>query len=168
MFGIAEDTTRDTFIVGLVNAAPYLASAVIGCWLSDPLNIIAGRKGTIFVAGIFCFLPVLGSALSQTWEQLFACRFLLGLGMGLKGSTVPIFAAENSPAAIRGALVMSWQLWTALGIFLGTCANLAMVNVGKYAWRYQLGSALIPAIPLLILIPFCPESPRWLISEFFF
>ena len=29
------------------------------------------------------------------------------LGMGLKGSSVPIFAAENSPARIRGALVMS-------------------------------------------------------------
>lgn len=31
-----------------------------------------------------------------------------GVGMGLKGATVPIFAAENSPAQIRGALVMSW------------------------------------------------------------
>ena len=34
------------------------------------------------------------------------------------GSTVPIFAAENAPAQIRGALVMGWQLWTAFGIFL--------------------------------------------------
>lgn len=86
--------------------------------------------------------------------------------MGAKGSTVPIYAAENSPASIRGALVMSWQLWTALGIFLGTCANLAMVNVGKNAWRLQLGSAMIPAIPLLFMIYLCPESPRWLMSKF--
>lgn len=28
----------------------------------------------------------------------------MGIGMGLKGSSVPIFAAENSPAKIRGAL----------------------------------------------------------------
>jgi hypothetical protein len=34
----------------------------------------------------------------------------MGIGMGLKGATVPIFAAENAPAAIRGALVMSWQV----------------------------------------------------------
>jgi len=46
--------------------------------------------------------------------------------MGAKASTVPIYAAENSPASIRGALVMSWQLWTACGIFLGCCANLAL------------------------------------------
>jgi MFS family permease len=45
-------------------------------------------------------------------------RILLGIGMGAKGSAVPIFAAENSPATIRGALVMTWQLWTAFGIFL--------------------------------------------------
>jgi len=39
------------------------------------------------------------------------CRLLLGLGMGPKASTSPVFAAENTPANIRGGLVMSWQLW---------------------------------------------------------
>lgn len=78
---------------------------------------------------------------------------------------VPIFAAENSPAPIRGALVMSWQLWTAFGIFLGTCANLAVVHLGRDHWRYQLGSAVIPAIPLILLIYLCPESPRWYIKK---
>ena len=53
------------------------------------------------------------------YEKSADCVLVLGLGMGAKGSTVPIFAAENSPASIRGALVMSWQLWTAFGIFLG-------------------------------------------------
>jgi hypothetical protein len=72
---------------------------------------------------------------------------------------------ENSPASIRGGLVMSWQMWTAFGIFLGFCANLAVYNVGDIAWRLQLGSAFIPAIPLLIGIYFCPESPRWYIKK---
>lgn len=35
-------------------------------------------------------------------------------------------AAELAPPSIRGALVMSWQMWTAFGIFLGFCANLAV------------------------------------------
>lgn len=85
--------------------------------------------------------------------------------MGAKASTVPIFAAENCPAAIRGGLVMSWQMWTAFGIFLGFCANLAVYNVGPIAWRLQLGSAFIPAVPLLIGVYFCPESPRWYIKK---
>lgn len=60
---------------------------------------------------------------------------------------------------------MGWQLWTAFGIFLGTCANLAVANIGPDPWRYQLGSAIIPAIPLAILIYFCPESPRWYMKK---
>lgn len=42
-------------------------------------------------------------------------RMLLGIGMGLKEVTVPVFSAENSPTLIRGGLVMSWQVWTAFG-----------------------------------------------------
>jgi hypothetical protein len=42
-------------------------------------------------------------------------RMLLGIGMGLKEVTVPVFSAENAPAIIRGGLVMSWQMWTAFG-----------------------------------------------------
>ena len=136
-----------------------------GCWCSDPLNNFFGRRGTIFFAAIFCFLSVIGSAVTQTWPQLFVTRLLLGVGMGAKASTVPIYAAENCPAAIRGGLVMSWQMWTAFGIFLGFCANLAVYDVGPIAWRLQLGSAMIPALPLLIGVYFCPESPRWYIKK---
>jgi hypothetical protein len=105
-FGIGSNDTYDTFIVGLINSAPYIGSAFIGCWLSDPLNKYLGRRGAIFFAAHFCFWPVLGSAFTQNWHQLLACRLLLGIGMGAKASSVPIFAAENSPARIRGALVM--------------------------------------------------------------
>ena len=80
--------------------------------------------------------------------------------MGLKEVTVPIFAAENAPASIRGALVMTWQLWTAFGIFLGVTANLAVKDVGRIAWRLQLGSAFIPAVPLVLLIFLCPGKPN--------
>ncbi|KAL8688858.1 MAG: hypothetical protein Q9218_005336, partial [Villophora microphyllina] len=108
-----DKRSNDFWILGLVNAAPYLAAALIGCWLSHPLNHRLGRRGTIFVAAWFCFLSVIGSAFTQTWVQLFICRLLLGIGMGAKASTIPVLAAENSPASIRGSLVMGWQLWVA-------------------------------------------------------
>ena len=91
--------------------SPYIGSWLVGCWLTDPLNNIFGRRGTIFFCGIFCTFSVIGSAFTQNWYQLFICRFLLGLGMGPKASTTPVFAAENTPASVRGGLVMSWQLW---------------------------------------------------------
>lgn len=104
----APNAVTNQWLVGVVNAGPYFGSAFIGCWLSDPFNNYLGRRGTIFIAAIFCILTPIGSALTQTWPQFFICRLLLGIGMGLKASTVPIFAAENSPAAIRGSLVMTW------------------------------------------------------------
>ncbi|KAK7429272.1 hypothetical protein QQZ08_004282 [Neonectria magnoliae] len=164
-YGIDSESIHDKVIVGLVNAAPYIGTAFFGCWLSDPLNHHFGRRGTIFFSANFCLWPVIGSAFCNTWIQLLLCRLLLGVGMGTKASTVPIFAAENSPAPIRGALVMSWQMWTAFGIFLGTCANVAVTKIGAEAWRFQLGSAFIPAVPLVLLIYFCPESPRWYMKK---
>lgn len=70
-----------------------------------------------------------------------------------------------APARIRGALVMFWQLWVVIGIFLGFCANVIVKDTGRIAWRLQLGSAFIPSFILGIGIFFCPESPRWLMKH---
>ena len=164
-YGINGESLYDKTIVGLVNAAPYIGTALVGCWLSDPINNYFGRRGTIFVSAQFCLWPVIASAFCNTWVQLLGCRLLLGIGMGTKAATVPIYAAEATPAPIRGALVMSWQLWVSFGIFLGTCANLICAKLFDEPWRFQLGSAFLPAVPLALLIFFCPESPRWYIKK---
>lgn len=39
----------------------------------------------------------------------------MGIGIGAKNATVPIYSAEMAPARIRGALVMFWQLWVVIG-----------------------------------------------------
>ncbi|KAI9747110.1 MAG: hypothetical protein M1835_002225, partial [Candelina submexicana] len=147
------------WLIGLINAAPYISAGLIGCWLADPLNFYFGRRGCIFFAAVFCILPVVGSACSQTWEQLLICRLLLG--MGAKATTVPIYMAEISPGRIRGALVMCWQTCVAFGVVLGFSANLAVFNTGNIAWRLQFGSAFLPALPILLGVYWCPESPRW-------
>ncbi|KAM5430706.1 hypothetical protein McanMca71_005218 [Microsporum canis] len=161
----APNAEVNSWLVGLVNSGPYIGSALFGCWLSDPLNQYLGRRGTIFISAVFCVLTPIGSAVAQTWQQLLATRLLLGVGMGTKASTVPIFCAENTPAIVRGGLVMSWQLWTAFGIFLGFTANLVVKNAGTIAWRLQVGSAFIPAVPLVAMVYLCPESPRWYIKK---
>ncbi|KZL82664.1 sugar transporter [Colletotrichum incanum] len=159
------ECAKNSWIIGFVNSMPYITICLFAGWVSDPLNEILGRRGVIFVAAIFSLLAPFGMAVSQTWGQLAASRMLLGIGMGLKEVTVPVFSAENSPTLIRGGLVMSWQVWTAFGIFLGTCANLAVGRTGEIAWRLQFGSAFIPAVPLVLGTYFCPESPRWYLKK---
>ena len=102
-------------ILGLVVGAPYLACAILGCWLTEPLNRFFGRRGTIFISCAIAAIASIWEAVVQSWPNLFVARFVLGLGIGSKSSTVPVYGAECSPAPIRGALVMQWQMWTAFG-----------------------------------------------------
>jgi Sugar (and other) transporter len=52
----------------------------------------------------------------------------MGIGIGAKNATVPIYSAEMAPARIRGALVMFWQLWVVAGeLPLFLCARLEML-----------------------------------------
>jgi len=54
-FGIGED---QVWLRGLLNGAPYLCSAAIGCWTTKPLNYYFGRRGCIFISCIISFITV--------------------------------------------------------------------------------------------------------------
>ncbi|KAF8461334.1 MFS sugar transporter [Kalaharituber pfeilii] len=165
-FGIAEHTERNEWILGVVNSAPYFSCALVACWLTDPLNRYLGRRGTIFVTCAISCLTCLWQGFVNSWWHLLIARFFLGFGIGPKSSTVPVYAAECAPPAIRGALVMMWQMWTAFGIMLGFIADVAFYNVHSdriqgLNWRMMLASAMVPPIIVCAQVYFCPESPRW-------
>lgn len=93
-------------LTGLVVGAPYLCCAIAGSWITEPLNKVLGRRGTIFIS---CFIAAVASiweGVANSWVNLFLARFVLGFGIGPKSATVPVYAAECAPAPIRGALVM--------------------------------------------------------------
>ncbi|KAK2600648.1 hypothetical protein N8I77_010169 [Diaporthe amygdali] len=163
-FGINEKG-RDEWIVGVINAIIFLTAGLIGAFIVDPLNKYFGRRGEIFITACCLTATPIGSGFAKSWQGLFAARFVMGIGIGAKNATVPIYSAEMAPARIRGALVMFWQLWVVAGIFLGFCANVIVKDTGDIAWRLQLGSAFIPSFILGIGIFFCPESPRWLMKN---
>ncbi|KAL8805240.1 MAG: hypothetical protein Q9223_005337 [Gallowayella weberi] len=170
-FGLANPETgevnpgRDEWVVGVVNAIIFLTAGLVGAFIVDPLNYYFGRRGEIFITACCLTATPIGSAFAKSWEGLFAARFVMGIGIGAKNATVPIYSAEMAPARIRGALVMFWQLWVVAGIFLGFCANVIVKDTGRISWRLQLGSAFIPSFLLGIGIFFCPESPRWLMKH---
>jgi MFS family permease len=164
-------------LVGLVNSAPYLA-CVASCWLSPWLNRRFGRRGAIFWSAIFSAAFAFAQAFSNTWQTLFLFRFLMGFGIGPKSATIPIYAAECSPANLRGSLVMLWQLFTAVGIMLGSISGVVLQDVGSSSdcsnllslkcslnWRLMLASPMVAPIILAGYIYTQSESPRWLINE---
>ncbi|KAL8916574.1 MAG: hypothetical protein Q9208_008445 [Pyrenodesmia sp. 3 TL-2023] len=167
-FGISDD---QVWLQGLINGAPYLCSAVIGCWSTKPLNYYFGRRGCIFIS---CFISIAASlwmAVVDHWWNLLLARFALGFAVGAKSSTTPVYAAECAPPEIRGALAMMWQMWTAFGIMLGFVAGVAFGNVKIPAgvddtqWRIILGSTAIPPMFVCAQVYLVPESPRWYMSK---
>lgn len=166
MGGTRFDTNMSDYITGLVVGSPYLACCILGCWLTEPLNRLLARRGTIFLS---CFIAAVASiweGVANSWVNLFVARFVLGLGIGSKSTTVPVYTAECAPAPIRGALVMQWQMWTAFGIMLGNIMGVAFGGLHPdLAWRLILGSTVVLPLIVMAQVYFCPESPRWLIQH---
>ncbi|KAK3713947.1 hypothetical protein LTR37_008197 [Vermiconidia calcicola] len=170
-FGIDGEDPRSTWLLGLCNSAPYWSCAFVGCWLTIPFNNWFGRRGTIFITCLFSALACFWNGFTNVWWSMFISRFALGLGIGPKSATVPIYAAECTPPKIRGALVMQWQMWTAFGIMLGYAADLAFFYVPDTAgvtglnWRIMMASAMFPAVIVCCFVFITPESPRWYMSK---
>lgn len=155
-FYFDEFNITNEWMQGLLNGAPYLCSALVGCWTTAPLNRYFGRRGCIFISCFISFASSFWMAASTTWYHLFLSRLLLGLAVGAKSTTTPVYGAECSPANIRGALVMMWQMWTAFGIMLGYIASVVFMDVHRPGlqglnWRLMLGSTAIPYVFIFII-----------------
>lgn len=77
----------------LVNGGMPLG-AVAGALTLSPCNEYLGRRMAIIVS---CILYTIGAGLEAgavNFGMMFAGRFILGMGVGLEGGTVPIYVAE--------------------------------------------------------------------------
>lgn len=149
-------------------------SAIIGCipgamcagWLSDRF----GRRKVLFLCAILYAVSGLLSAIPRTFIGFLAARFISGLGIGTSSMICPVYIAEVAPAAKRGRLGSLFQFGIVLGIFLTLFVNARVQSLGDEAWnaasgwRWMLGAEVLPALSLMLLLFFVPESPRWLIQ----
>lgn len=76
-FGLYES---DNWQFGLANASPFLFAALLGCWLSLPINDRIGRRGAMAVAACLIFASSLGAAFCRNWAALFGVRIINGIG----------------------------------------------------------------------------------------
>ena len=69
--------------------------------------------------------------------------------------------SEMLPPSKRGRVLVSWQTFTATGLFLGSIACYIL----RQDWRAQYMSGGLPALLLLVAVFAACESPRWLIIK---
>jgi SP family galactose:H+ symporter-like MFS transporter len=154
----------DTYQLSSWSQGAAVSAALLGAALTAPtsgrLADHFGRRPVIVTAAAAFAIGTGISADASGAGMLITGRFIVGLALGATSFAVPLYIAEISPPARRGALVTLNQLMLTLGLLLAYLVAYALEPSG--AWRLMLAAGLIPAIVLLIGTCFVPESPEWL------
>ncbi len=160
-FGL--NVAQTGFITSSVLIGSCIGSLSIGA-LSDRF----GRRRLLIVSAV---LFLVGSGLSASatgFASMVVARIILGLAVGAASALTPAYLAELAPRERRGSLSTMFQLMVTVGILLAYAANLGFLGrdiAGIRDWRWMLGSALVPALLLLVGGIVLPESPRFLMER---
>jgi sugar porter (SP) family MFS transporter len=156
---IKQEFILSTFEQELV-VSIVLAGAIIGALTGGRLSDRYGRRITLLATSIVFILGAILCAAAPSIAALVVGRIIVGLGIGLACTTVPIYISEVAPPEARGWQVSLFQLAITVGILGAYLVDFAYSKTG--AWRWMLGLAVIPGIILGVGMLFLPESPRWL------
>ncbi|XP_064606044.1 proton myo-inositol cotransporter-like [Liolophura sinensis] len=140
-----------------------IAAAAVFSLIGGMLNHTIGRKRTIIIASIAFTIGALVLGFALNLAMLIIGRLVVGIGIGLSSTTVPVYVAECSPPWNRGRLVTVHQFMITIGMFSANVFAGAFSYIPN-GWRYMLGLAGVPSAFQLIGFLFMPESPRWLVS----
>ena len=150
-------TTGESVVAAIVLLGAMLGAAVAGD-VSDRL----GRRWVIFATALLFIAGSLACALAPEAGALMAGRFVVGVAIGVASMLTPLYLAEVSPTASRGAVTSLNQLCITLGILVSYLVGYAFSGGG---WRWMLGLGAIPGAVLALGMLTLPESPRWLAGK---
>ena len=141
---------------------------LLGGYLTDRY----GRRRVLTYSILLYSLSAFGAAFSISIWHLFIFRCLTFIGVCVEFVAAVAWLAELFPNHKQREAVLGFtQAFSSVGGLLVTGANMIAVKyaaslpaiMGEHSsWRYTLISGLIPAIPLIFIRPFLPESPAWL------
>jgi len=124
---------------------------------------------------VWSILLYAGSAMAAGFatspEMLLVLRCTTFIGVCVEFVAAVAWLSELFPDPHQREVVLGYtQAFSSIGGLLVTgafylCNKYALllpaIHGGHSAWRYTLISGLIPAIPLILIRPFLPESPAW-------
>ncbi|KAM5248729.1 solute carrier family 2, facilitated glucose transporter member 5-like [Ctenodactylus gundi] len=146
----------------------YPFGGFIGSLLVGPLVNKLGRKGALLFNNIFSIVPavLMGcSKVAAVFELIIVSRLLVGICAGVSSNVVPMYLGELAPKNLRGALGVVPQLFITVGILVAQLFGLRNLLANDKGWPVLLGLTGVPAALQLLLLPFFPESPRYLLTH---
>ena len=151
---------------GVIASAALVGSAV-GGWLAgiaaDRIGRVRVLQITILLVACFTFL----SAFTHSFWQLFLARSIQGIGYGGEAAVGGVLISETVAPRLRGRVAASVQSGYAIGYALSTA--MMPVIFGYFsqamAWRVFFGIGLLPAVFVLFVQRFVPESALYVESH---
>ncbi|KAH7353860.1 myo-inositol transporter [Plectosphaerella cucumerina] len=138
--------------------------ALIGALMAGIPADRYGRKLGIYIGCVLFFIGSVLQAASFTVAQMTVGRFVVGLGVGSASMIIPLYIGELAPAKQRGRMIAFDNLSVTFGQLASYALGAGFTEL-PHGWRYLVAIGGIPPIILACLMPFCPESPRQLISH---
>jgi len=149
---------------------PALAGGVFGL-LGGYLTDLLGRRRVLTYSILLYAFSALAAGFATSLPMLLFFRCLVFIGVCVEFVAAVAWLAELFPDREQRERVLGWtQAFSSLGGLLVGAANvlaaryadtLPAIQGGHEAWRYTLISGVIPALPLILIRPFLPESPVW-------
>uniref|UniRef100_A0A673LNA8 Solute carrier family 2 member 1a n=1 Tax=Sinocyclocheilus rhinocerous TaxID=307959 RepID=A0A673LNA8_9TELE len=154
-------TTLWSVSVAIFSVGGIFGSFSVGLFLNR-----FGRRNSMLIVNVLAFIAaaLMGfSKLAESWEMLIIGRFIVGLYSGLSTGFVCTNVGEIAPTSLRGALGTLHQLGIVTGILLAQVFGMKEIMGTPTMWPFLLGFTFFPALLQCALLPFCPESPRYLL-----
>ena len=156
--------------VGLLFFLPAVCGGVFGLlggYLTDRLGRRRVLVWSILLYGFSACAA--GFVTSPVWLLVFRCTTFVGVCVEFVAAVA--WLAELFPNPKQREAVLGYtQAFGSIGGLMVTGAyyiavtyadSLPAIHGVHEAWRYTLISGVIPAIPLMLIRPFLPESPVW-------
>jgi MFS family permease len=103
-----------------------------------------------------------GYATNIWWLLALRCTTFVGVCVEFVAATAWLAELFSDPKQRERVLGFTQAFGSVGGLLVTVAYGLAVNYVGAAdAWRYTLMSGIIPAIPLIVIRPFLPESPIW-------
>ncbi|XP_027134818.1 solute carrier family 2, facilitated glucose transporter member 9 isoform X2 [Larimichthys crocea] len=155
-------------ILWSVTVSIFAIGGLLGAQAVTLILRVLGRKGTLLFNNIFAVIAALLLALGEkakSFEMLIIGRFIIGVDSGIALSVLPMYLGEITPRHIRGSIGQFNSILICLGVFTGQVLGLPELLGQESRWNYLFAFLALPAMLQLCVLPFLPESPRYLLME---
>jgi MFS family permease len=155
----------DAATTGL-NTASVFIGTVLGTFVAGIATDTLGRRPALFWGSVVTLIGVILQTAAQDVAMLVVARIVLGGGTAVSGVAGGVYLSETFPSRWRAwgvGLLNNFYYIGALiaaGITLGTGEWQS-----TWAWRAPSLFQGIFSVICIVILPFIPESPRWLVRQ---